>query len=154
MDNHTTDFSHLFGGLEVQKNKTVEYEVAEIVGSPVLVMVHAGEGNKPYFNAISARASKQARRYRSGRRLGEAFEENREHDRELFPKFVIKGWRGIVDHDGNEVPFSVAACASFIEKMPGWLFDRIRNFAADPESFIEDDEQMVSEEEATTLGES
>jgi hypothetical protein len=64
--------------------------------------------------------------------------ENREEDRELYPLYIIKGWQGMLDGDtGEEVKFSKTEAAAFLEALPDWLFDDIRNFCGNPGSFTE-----------------
>jgi len=73
-------------------------------------------------------------------------EANRNDDRALFPLYVLVGWTGIEDDDGAEVPFSPEAAAEFCDQIPGYIFDRIRNFAATPERFVPDGEELPDPE--------
>ena len=65
----------------------------------------------------------------------------RDLDRKYYPKYIITGWRNVYandgEHAGDEVPFSEAACASLLEKVPDWIFDELRIFCCDPGMFTE-----------------
>ena len=69
--------------------------------------------------------------------------ENRDQDRVLFAKYVVKGWKRIIDSEGNEVEFNEKNCFDFLTCLPDWIFDQVRNFAATPDNFIDD--ETVSE---------
>lgn len=62
---------------------------------------------------------------------------SRDDDRVLYAQFVLTGWEGIEDCDGNVVPFSVEAATEFLEQLPDWIFDRVRLFAIQPENFVD-----------------
>ena len=46
---------------------------------------------------------------------------NREQDRDLFPKFVIVGWDGVLDSDGEPVEFTKENCADLLAALPDWF---------------------------------
>lgn len=127
------DFSHL-KQLDV-KNKTVDYPIYQIAGEPVLVLKPATEANKPYFNAVLKRSRRNIRAVQSGAINNKMLAENRDEDRELYPRHVIADWKGITDSKGKPVDFSVDACRSFLEALPDWVFDEIRNFAGSSANF-------------------
>lgn len=134
----TADFSH-FQKLEVRKDATSEYELVELgENAPVLEGVFAGEKNRTYQNALLKRATRNARRLRSGRLTGRELRDNRDHDRELYPVCVIKRWRLVVDKNGKEVDFSEDNCFGFLEALPDHIFDDVRNHFSNPTNFIED----------------
>ena len=109
---------------------------------PTLTLRNAGQSNRPYFNAVSKQNAKsgQARRLAQGRIDAETVDRNRRQDRLLFPRHVITGWAGIYDENGLEVEFSLENCAAFLTALPDWMMDELRNFAAVPANFLDDDE--------------
>lgn len=115
-----------------------------------LLLKPATEENKMYYNALLRLAGKRIRR--SGRAAdvdAAMLSDNREDDRELYPKYVIEHWEGILDDDGNEVPYSREAAEELCEQTPNWVFDRIRAWASSPERFINRDEQVPDLEEVS-----
>jgi hypothetical protein len=66
---------------------------------------------------------------------------NRSDDRDLYPKYVIRGWECICDENGNPVSFDVEAAKELCAQLPDWIFDRIRNTATTPERFLGQDEE-------------
>lgn len=132
------DFSYL-KTLDVVE-RTAEFTLHQIAingVSPTLVLASATEANKPYFNALLKRAGKSARQVRAGAVSASLIEENREEDKALYPKHVIKGWTGVTDANGADVTFSSDDCIDFIAQLPNWLFDDIRNFAGNPANFTD-----------------
>lgn len=142
------DFSHL-QKLEVSRHTTAEYEFIDLRGNPTLTVVPATEANQGYFGTLLKRNKTYARRLRSQGMTRELLQKNRNEDRELYAKFVVKGWRGIRDADGADVPFSPEACREFFNKLPDHMFDDVRAFCAEPSSFIE----IIDDEEVEELGE-
>tara|TARA_R110000851_G_scaffold120002_1_gene248078 strand:- start:20812 stop:21285 length:474 start_codon:yes stop_codon:yes gene_type:complete len=107
---------------------------------PTMTMRAAGQSNAAYFDAISRINTKtgQTRRLAQGKIDAKSVENNRRNDRALFPRHVIVGWAGIAGGDGTEVTFSQDACKAFLNALPAWIMDEIRNFAAVPENFLPD----------------
>lgn len=133
------DFSHL-KELDVAADKTAEFTLHQITvngRTPVLVVAPATEANKPYFNALLKRAGKAARQMKAGNISADLLEKNRDEDKELYPRYVLKGWRDMVDAGGAEVPFSAEEASNFVEALPNWLFDELRNFCGNPTSFAD-----------------
>lgn len=132
-----TDFSHLE---QLNADNASDYEITEIeVGgvSPTLQLKVSGESNKGYFNDL-LRVTGQAKGQRQRKLKIDAklMSKMRSDDRELFPVHIIVGWKNMKDAKGKDVKFSVASCKDFITALPNWVFDGIRNFAADPENFV------------------
>jgi hypothetical protein len=127
------DFSHL-KSLDV-RDKTAPYTIHQIAGAPVLTVRPATEANKPYFNAVLKRSRNNVRALKAGALSQAMIAENREQDRELFPRFVVIGWADVVDSQGAVVPFTAANCADFLRALPDWIFDDLRNFAGDSVNF-------------------
>ncbi len=134
------DFSHL-KALEVTAGRTAEYKIHQITvneRTPALTVGPATEANKPYFNVLLRRAGRSARTIRAGTISASLVSENREEDLELYSKFVIKGWTDMVDcSTGKDVKFSADECRQFLQELPDWLFDDLRNFCGNPANFTE-----------------
>jgi len=127
------DFSYL-KNLEV-KNKTAEYSLFQINGEPTLILKPATEVNKGYFNSVLRRSKRNLRAMKSGSISQKMIKETREEDKELYPKYIISGWKDVKDSAGKDVPFSPENCVDFLEALPDWIFDDIRNFAGSSENF-------------------
>lgn len=131
------DFKHI-QGLDFTSEDTAEFPIYQIVvngKTPVLLLAPATDANKPYFNALLRRANKNVRVVRSGGVNIGMLEENRAEDLELFPKYVVRGWKDVIGNEGEEVKFNVEDCTKFLAALPSWIFDEIRNFAGNPASF-------------------
>lgn len=125
--------------LTVTANTTAECKLFHITvngKSPILVVAPATEVNKPYFNEQLRRVSSSVKQVKAGAINASMLEEGRDDDRELYPKFVIKGWRDMLDHEtGEEIKFSRKVCEEFLQALPDHVFDYIREFAANTSSF-------------------
>jgi hypothetical protein len=130
------DFSYL-KKLEV-KDRTARYDMFQISSEPVLIVRPATEANKPYFNAVLRKSRKNSRALRAGAINRAMITENREQDRELFPRYVIVGWENVVDVNGESVEFSPDNCRGFLDALPDWIFDDVRNFAGDSANFVDE----------------
>lgn len=123
---------------EVKSDKTFEYEIDELDSNPTLIMVPATSENKLYYNQILKKQAKNP--MKALKNMNRAtVKKNRDHDRKLFPLYVIKGWKGVIDTDKKPVEFNMDNCFEFLLALPDWIFDKIRNYAASPENFIEDE---------------
>lgn len=131
-----------------------EFTFYEIRGEPSLMVEQAGEGNRSYYNALVKRNTRNARRIAAGKIDAAMVRKNRDEDRELYAKYVVKSWEGILDKARQEVAFSPATCLEFLTALPSYLFDELRAFCGEPGNFIEDDEPIPSSEEVEELGES
>lgn len=143
-----SDFSHL-QKLAITADNIAEFTFFEIEGQPKLQVRPTTQANKPYYNQLLARSSKAAKRVRAGGITGALIAENRNKDRELFPKMVVVGWSDVLDSAGAQVPFSIEACTAFLEQLPDWLFDRLRTFCGDDENFLQGDVKSEAEIEDT-----
>lgn len=120
------------------KQAPAEFVLDMIDGKPVLLVTPATESNPKYFNEYF---KKNKARLTRMRRRGIDFaqiKEDRETDRQLYPGNVIKGWRGVLDADGNEVQYTDEVCLEFLAALPDWIFDEIRAFAGNPASFVDE----------------
>jgi len=132
-----TDFSHL-RLYDVASDDTAELELCQLEGSPVLVVAPATDTNRGYFNALLKRNKTYARRLKAGGVTPELLSKNRNEDRVLYARFVLKGWKGVVDSAGASVDFNVENATAFLKALPDWIFDDVRSFAAEPSSFVAD----------------
>ena len=132
-----TNFGHL-KNLEVTADRTADFSLHMIEGAPTLTMVAALDTNKGYFNASLKGSRKNIRSFRNGAMSAEMLEDTRDQDRTLYASHVIKSWSGVKDSTGKDVKFSIENCLQFLQALPNWLFDEIREFAGTPGNFIED----------------
>lgn len=139
-------FSHL---QKLQVDNAVAWvSISEVSPGAKLALLVAGEANPQYWNALLKKTGRRARELQRGKVSAQVIARNRAEDRALYPKYVIVNWEGILDSNDEEVAFSQEVCADFLEQLPDWLFDRLRDLASDPNTFIEDeDEQLPDPEE-------
>lgn len=133
------NFSYL-NQLEVKPTSTVDYVLHEITvngKTPVLEVAPATDANTQYFNELLKRGSRTQRQVKAGKVNSGMIAENRDEDRTLYPKYVIKGWRDMLDADGTEVKFTVNNATDFLAQLPDWLFDNVRSFCGEPQNFTE-----------------
>lgn len=128
------NFSHL-EKLEVSGNKTVDFTIFQIEGEPSLQVTAASESNRGYFNELLRKGGK--RQAKKTKVDAETIKRNREEDRVLYAKHIVKGWTGVNDADGKPVKFTEGECLGFLSSLPDWLFDELRTFASDIQNFIE-----------------
>ncbi len=117
----------------------------EVAPSARVLLAPATEANSAFYNAMLKRSGKRVRAMAargSDQITAGDVRANRADDRALFPLSVLKGWDGIEDDAGNAVPFSQEAAVEFVEALPDWIFDRIRNHAATPERFVAVGEEL------------
>lgn len=134
-----SQFAHL-KKLDVQGGQTAEFHLHALDGTPVLHVRPALESNTSYFNASLKSSRKNMRAMRNGNINAGLLDETRETDRELYAKHVVVGWKGIQDAQGKDVPFTREVCAEFLDALPNWLFDELREFCGTPVNFIDDDQ--------------
>lgn len=123
-----------FGNIRPERKNTSEFTIFTILGmEPVLTGVHAGESHKAYFNE-KLRQAEQALRRKAKLSIG-LLEANRKRDKDLYAKYIITGWKNVVDFEGKEVPFSVENCRAFFDAIDDETFDSIREYFADVTNF-------------------
>lgn len=127
------NFSHL-KKLEVSGNKTVDFVIFQIAGEPIMKVVAASESNRPYFNELLRKGGKRQAKKKVD---AATVQSNREEDRVLYAKHIVKDWSGVQDEKGKDVPYSHDDCLGFLQSLPDWLFDELRAFASDLQNFIE-----------------
>ncbi len=140
------DFGQL-KALEVTADKTVEYTIHQVEGSPVLILASATESNIPLFNAALKRAGKAVNRAVASSKTLSTIKEGRAQDCELYAKFVVKGWRNVVDVNSDVVPFNKENCHDFLTALPDYIFDDVREYAREPANFVDElpDTEVVAE---------
>jgi len=134
-----SDFSYL-KAYEVKAGQRAWFTFHEVEGKPALECFPATEENKSYYNALLSRSRKMARAARRGQMTAKMLQENRAEDLELYPKHVLTGQWRVRDAGGNEVPFSPEDAEAFLRALPGWLFDRLRTWCADPGTWVASDD--------------
>lgn len=135
--------------LEVPKEVTAEFTLYDIENPdgtfPVLILAPATEDNKGYFNGLLRRSRRNMSKIQQQSFDVSMLKANRDDDRVLYTKYIVKGWRHVQDVKGKEVTFSEESCKGFLEALPGWIFDSARLFAGKPRNFIKGD--LPDEEE-------
>ncbi len=127
----------------------VEYELP-LPDAPKLLILPAGAKNKPYHRALLKRNAKAARRFSRGLAVTpELLDEVREHDLDLYWKFVLVGWIGVTATDGSKPPWTKDSGRKFLAALPDWMFEELRSFASNPSNFLADDEPADDEVEDT-----
>lgn len=56
---------------------------------------------------------------------------------EQFAKYVIVGWSGVFDVNGDEVDYSIETCIQLLGALRDEIFDEIVRFCKDAENFVE-----------------
>jgi len=122
----------------VKPSITKEYEIEEIQVngvSPVLIVKPANESNAKYINAmLASQTGNRKNKKINAARLKEVLD----MDRELYPLYVIDGWKNVVDEKGTEVQFSVEDCNDMVSQLPYHAFSRLRDFCSDIYTWAKD----------------
>jgi len=133
-----TDFGHL-NSYDISQESTAEFtlHMIEQDPEPVLIVAPANRSNRPYFNALLNRSKKYARALAAGNITAKLADDVRDVHKELFPKFVLRGWKHVKDAQGNDVEFTEAHCEQFLQALPDWIFGELRDFCEQPLNFVE-----------------
>ena len=131
------DFGQL-KALEVTADKTAEYILHQVEGAPTLILAPATESNIPLFNAALKRAGKVSSRALANSKTLSTIREGRAQDRELYATHVVKGWRDVVDVNGDAVPLTRENCHDFLTALPDYIFDDVREYAREPANFVDE----------------
>ena len=118
---------------------TAEFALPQVSPKAVLIVAAATADNADYDAASKVLVAKRKRASSQvgGRVDAETVAQDRDDDRWLYPRYVIKGWKDVQNRQtGEEVSFTREACRELCEKLPGWLFDRLRLFCLNPENFV------------------
>lgn len=139
-------FKHL-DGLRIDHQTTVWYEMPEVCPGAALLVAPMTQSNKPWMNAALRKSGNRPTGKKSKLSI-ETIDTNRLDDIELMPRFIVRGWRNILDENDQEVPFNAQNARELLEALPDWMVDDLRKFASDPMNFIsaEDDAAPVPEE--------
>lgn len=142
-------FSHL-KPLQVTVDDVVPYTFKGILVNgvnPVLYVKPAAECNKPYFNEVLKTQGRKVSDVVEGNIDVGILAENRNQDRELFPKYIVDRWdmKTIIDSDGNQVEFSYENCKDFLDSVPNDEFDKFRHFCATLKNFKKETSINVGE---------
>ena len=133
----TADFSHL-SRCEPDNTKTVPFPLPYDLGT--LLVVSSTESNRAYFNdRFRANRVNRARQQQitSGNINSKLIREVRDEDRVAYSKFVVRGWEGVRDANGNLAPFTQENCQKFLTALPDHLFEEVRDFCRNAANFIE-----------------
>jgi hypothetical protein len=124
-----------FGHIKSKRIETAEYVFHEIESPKpfTLIVRPAGETNKKYYNEMLRRAEHLQKR--KAKINVDMIIANRDKDRELFPEYVVVGWKNVLDKDGKEVVFSKEDCAAFLAALDDDMFDGLRTFCSDASNF-------------------
>lgn len=127
--------------LKLRADMTAELTLHDIENpdgtSPTLILSPATEVNKGYFNGLLRRSRKNMRNIQAQNFDTSMIQDNRGNDRVLYAKHIIKGWKHVKDDKGKNVTFSEEQCMGFLQELPDWLFDNVRNFATIVRNFID-----------------
>ena len=138
-----------FKALEITSEVTAEYTIYDIENqdgsSPILILSPAGEVNKEYFNALLRRSRRNMPQIQAQKFNTELIESNRANDRELYARYIVRGWKKVQDEKGRDVIFNEENCLGFLKALPHWIFDDARNFATKVRNFTEVDIPDVEE---------
>lgn len=134
------DFSYADVG-----DKVVEFPIRWLRGSPVLMMRPAGDANPGYQAGLvvttGARRIADVAQKRGGisevQEIETGLTLDREDDYGLYRDHVVVGWRGVLDKNGKDVPFTKENCDQFLRALPGWVFDKVRAFALLVRNYID-----------------
>ncbi len=123
---------------ELEPNQSAEYEFSDMKTSPTLTVIHAGQENKGYFNAVlkmNKLTPQQLRKLKN--KSMQMVQQDREQDLTLYPQFIVKWWVNVKNTAGVAVPFTKENCEEFLRALPHWLFTEFKGFCNDPTNFLE-----------------
>lgn len=142
----THDYSHL-SKAEIQPDAAAEFRFDVLPGCPALIVLSATEANQPYMNErlrAGTRNKGRQRQIEAGKLAVRHIREQRDEDRSSFARHVVRDWKNVVDAAGKKVAFSVAECDAWLQALPTYLFDELRQFCQNPANFAELPEDVES----------
>lgn len=122
-------------GLEIA-GKTISISVTHISPNAKLTVRPATDANPEYLDALLQDGEEVTRGVVGQRATKDVTDHLRERAKRLYVDHVIVGWEGILYDDGAPAPFSKETCRALLDKLPGWIFDRIRRQCEMPETFL------------------
>lgn len=111
--------------------KTARLELTVLWPDTVLIGKPAMQANQAFF---TAKVRSRSQRIASALIAADA---SRAEDVDLFSTHVLVGWEGVYDRQKKPVPFSVGAARALLRQLPDHVFDLIRGFFANPDSFLD-----------------
>ena len=133
------DFSQL-AKLDVVATKQVEFVLDVVPGSPKLFCANATDANKRFLDLklkLATKSNAKKRQLAAGKITSSFMSDDRDEDRVAFAQTVIVGWDGVKNAKGEPVAFTQEECLAFLNALPDWLFDEIRNFCKNPVNFVD-----------------
>lgn len=118
-----------FERLEV-KGKTARLEMPMLWPDAVLIGKPAMQSNVAYF---TEKVRGRSQRIASPMIAADA---SRAEDVDLFAKHVLVSWEGVRSRTKALIPFSVGAARELLRQLPDHIFDQIRAFFANPDTFV------------------
>lgn len=123
-------------------DRTAQLSLPWIEGSPVLQLRPATEANRDY-QAAQLRIGRAQLRALSDRPTLRLLDELRSRLRDLYPRHVLVGWEGVVDDNGEAVPFSTERAVEFVNALPDWIFDKIVIFCSEAGNFTAGSDEVM-----------
>jgi hypothetical protein len=137
-------FSFKHASIPVEATREFDLGISTVADGANLVLVvkHAGEGNKGYWNALIKRVNAMsARGAGRGKLTAEQLDKARAETAEIFATHVVTGWKNAVE-DGKPAPCTPEAVgrllAALIAPPPDGrpdLFDELRKYCEDASNF-------------------
>ena len=134
-------FSHYNQDVSPTRRARFEFDEVHSGGDYVwLDVVIADESNSGYHNGVLQFLKHQRQVTRSRAFSSQFGKKQRDNDRALFAKHVVKRWGNVFDEDGKAVTFSKDACKEFLDALSDRHFDELREFCRDPYAFRDNEE--------------
>jgi hypothetical protein len=96
-------------------------------------LARAGGANRRYLKALEVK-TKPIRRALAANAANP--EQVASIMRDVFAETVVLGWEGVVDRDGDSIPFSKEACVALFKDLPD-LFADVQNQASNFQQFLD-----------------
>lgn len=118
----------LYDTYKTDKAKEKEGITIEFQDDVTVSFARAGSNNREYVNMLTAK-TKNARNMSGAKQMKILAE--------IYAKTVIKGWSGVTDENGEEMPFTVDNCIKLLTDLPDF-FTLVREEAESLENFREE----------------
>ena len=119
---------------EVELIETAEIPVEGLMNMRPVIVCKPTQDNDAYLNGVLAR-NRTGRLLRNRRMTAKMMRKIDADDRHLIAHHCAVGWNGVVDADGNDVPFSAEACHELFKQLPDRIFRDFRDELTDPTTF-------------------